>query len=233
MFKSIRYYFRYCNLNFQIWGEEQQPLCLSDLEIIPQNHNDRQKLSNFPNTTCTVQVITLNCGLPSQSFHHKLQSENKMSDFSKLLGKLQDTANTAKKAAALTHTHTHSSSSSASSKKRKLQEHSETQQAPRRRQLDVHVQPRLRRPHDIHDLKVKVSFLCIGAQKAGTTWLHEMLRRHQDLSLPDQKEVHFFDWHRNKGLKWYSNQWPRSISSLKGEITPCYAVLGSEKVSPV
>ena len=180
-----------------------------------------------------IQVITLNCGLPSQSFHHKSQSENKMSDFSKLLGKLQDTANTAKKAAALTNTHTHSSSSSASSKKRKLQEHSETQQAPRRRQLDVHVQPRLRRPHDIHDLKVKVSFLCIGAQKAGTTWLHEMLRRHQDLSLPDQKEVHFFDWHRNKGLKWYSNQWPRSISSLKGEITPCYAVLGSEKVSPV
>lgn len=178
-------------------------------------------------------IITLNCGLPSQSFHHKSQSENKMSDFSKLLGKLQDTANTAKKAAALTNTHTHSSSSSASSKKRKLQEHSETQQAPRRRQLDVHVQPRLRRPHDIHELKVKVSFLCIGAQKAGTTWLHEMLRRHQDLSLPDQKEVHFFDWHRNKGLKWYSNQWPRSISSLKGEITPCYAVLGSEKVSPV
>lgn len=35
--------------------------------------------------------------------------------------------------------------------------------------------------------------ICIGAQKAGTTWLHKMLRQHPDVWLPPIKEVHFFD----------------------------------------
>jgi hypothetical protein len=36
-------------------------------------------------------------------------------------------------------------------------------------------------------------FLCIGAQKAGTTWLHQALSTHPDLWLPPLKEVHYFD----------------------------------------
>jgi hypothetical protein len=36
-------------------------------------------------------------------------------------------------------------------------------------------------------------FLCIGAQKAGTTWLHRVLGEHPDLWLPPLKEVHYFD----------------------------------------
>lgn len=36
-------------------------------------------------------------------------------------------------------------------------------------------------------------FLCIGAQKAGTTWLHKQLGAHPDLWLPPLKEVHYFD----------------------------------------
>jgi hypothetical protein len=36
-------------------------------------------------------------------------------------------------------------------------------------------------------------FLCIGAQKAGTTWLHRMLRRHPDLWLPPFKEIQYFN----------------------------------------
>jgi hypothetical protein len=36
-------------------------------------------------------------------------------------------------------------------------------------------------------------FLCIGAQKAGTTWLHNVLKIHPDIWLPDRKEIHFFD----------------------------------------
>ncbi len=36
-------------------------------------------------------------------------------------------------------------------------------------------------------------FLGIGAQKAGTTWLHRNLTRHPDLWLPPVKEVHFFN----------------------------------------
>lgn len=36
-------------------------------------------------------------------------------------------------------------------------------------------------------------FLGIGAQKAGTTWLHESLRLHPGIWLPPRKEIHYFD----------------------------------------
>jgi hypothetical protein len=36
-------------------------------------------------------------------------------------------------------------------------------------------------------------FMCIGAQKAGTTWLYEVLRLHADIGLPPIKELHYFD----------------------------------------
>jgi hypothetical protein len=36
-------------------------------------------------------------------------------------------------------------------------------------------------------------FLCIGAQKAGTTWLYQNLRAHPELWLPPEKEIHYFD----------------------------------------
>lgn len=36
-------------------------------------------------------------------------------------------------------------------------------------------------------------FICIGAQKAGTTWLDRMLRQHPDVWLPPTKEVHYFN----------------------------------------
>jgi hypothetical protein len=34
-------------------------------------------------------------------------------------------------------------------------------------------------------------FLLIGAQKAGTTWLWEMLDRHPGRSLPTEKEIYY------------------------------------------
>ena len=42
-------------------------------------------------------------------------------------------------------------------------------------------------------------FLCIGAQKAGTTWLHENLIQCPDIWLPPVKELHVFD-HRPPSL---------------------------------
>ncbi|MCP3870762.1 MAG: sulfotransferase [Gammaproteobacteria bacterium] len=37
-------------------------------------------------------------------------------------------------------------------------------------------------------------FLVIGAQKAGTTWLHKNLKSHPEIWLPPEKEIHFFDF---------------------------------------
>lgn len=36
------------------------------------------------------------------------------------------------------------------------------------------------------------SFICIGAQKAGTTWLHEMISQHPDVWPGPLKEYHYF-----------------------------------------
>ena len=36
-------------------------------------------------------------------------------------------------------------------------------------------------------------FLCIGAQKSGTSWLDANLRFHPELWLPPAKELHYFD----------------------------------------
>ena len=36
-------------------------------------------------------------------------------------------------------------------------------------------------------------FACIGAQKAGTTWLARVLARHDDVFVTPVKEIHYFD----------------------------------------
>ncbi len=36
-------------------------------------------------------------------------------------------------------------------------------------------------------------FLCVGAQKAGTTWLYQQLDSHPDFWMPPIKELHYFD----------------------------------------
>ena len=37
------------------------------------------------------------------------------------------------------------------------------------------------------------TFLGIGAQKAGTTWLYKKLVQHPEIWIPPKKELHFFD----------------------------------------
>ena len=48
-------------------------------------------------------------------------------------------------------------------------------------------------------------FFLIGAQKAGTTWLWEILDQHPGTSLPSQKEIHYFGSSElySKGENWY------------------------------
>ncbi len=37
------------------------------------------------------------------------------------------------------------------------------------------------------------NFLCIGAQRSGTTWLHANLQKHPEVWMPPIKEIHYFD----------------------------------------
>lgn len=41
--------------------------------------------------------------------------------------------------------------------------------------------------------KAGPGFVCIGAQKGGTTWLYENLNRHTDVWMPPIKEIHYFN----------------------------------------
>lgn len=49
------------------------------------------------------------------------------------------------------------------------------------------------------------TFLGIGVQRAGTTWLHTLLSGHPDVYMPTRrKEIRFFEKYHERGLAWYS-----------------------------
>lgn len=74
------------------------------------------------------------------------------------------------------------------------------------------------------------NFICVGAQKSGTTSLQDILIQHPDIYLPKIKETHFFDngeMNFSKGLSWYESEY---FSAVKkeisiGEISPNYMFL--------
>lgn len=69
------------------------------------------------------------------------------------------------------------------------------------------------------------TFLGIGAQKAATTALHELLRQHPEVSLPEPKEANYFldeaNWHR--GIDWYRSCFD-ATRAVRGDISPAYAM---------
>lgn len=66
-------------------------------------------------------------------------------------------------------------------------------------------------------------FICIGAQRAATTWLHNCLQEHPEISLPEEKELHFFNAFYDRGWEWYQSQFEsKSVVKVCGEVTPDY-----------
>lgn len=75
---------------------------------------------------------------------------------------------------------------------------------------------------------MKVDFLVVGVQKAGTTALHAFLETHPSLALPiGEKEVHFFDQEEfdwdNPDYSDYHQCFEPKAGQLVGEITPIYS----------
>jgi hypothetical protein len=76
------------------------------------------------------------------------------------------------------------------------------------------------------------SLLVIGAQRAGTTSLHDYLSQHPSLFASRRKEVHYFDINYGKGSRWYASNFPTrkyaeqqagsSAQYLSFETTPYY-----------
>ena len=74
--------------------------------------------------------------------------------------------------------------------------------------------------------RVLPGLIIIGAQKSGTTSLHNYLSQHPQLVPAYRKEVHFFDggldartdtW--SKGVQWYHSHFPRRGDLTEGQTT--------------
>jgi hypothetical protein len=69
------------------------------------------------------------------------------------------------------------------------------------------------------------SFIILGAQKAGTTSLHNALMKHSDIYMSHPKEVSFFNIEKNysRGAEWYTSFFAkRGLEKQAGETTPSY-----------
>lgn len=66
-------------------------------------------------------------------------------------------------------------------------------------------------------------FLCVGAQRAGTTHLHDLLRLHPDVHMPAVKEVQYFSLHAHQPLRWYASWFAGAAPRQRvGDVTPYY-----------
>lgn len=65
------------------------------------------------------------------------------------------------------------------------------------------------------------TFLSIGPIRSGTSTLWEYFRRHPQVHVPSEKEVHFFDRHYDLGIDRYENLFDEGFS-VRGELTPSY-----------
>ncbi len=102
---------------------------------------------------------------------------------------------------------------------------------------------------------IKPDFLGIGTARSASTWLHSRLSQHPDVYLPELKELHFFNEHREHRpcdvsgaswtrpvyfnpenpahWRWYSQQFLPGKDKVKGEITPDYSTLSLERVGGI
>jgi hypothetical protein len=67
------------------------------------------------------------------------------------------------------------------------------------------------------------NFLYVGPDKAGSSWLHEMLIRHPDVYLTPAKDLYFFDRYYDRGSQWYADQFRDATNeTVVGEVCQDY-----------
>ena len=68
------------------------------------------------------------------------------------------------------------------------------------------------------------NFLYIGPDKAGSSWLHEVLLRHPEVFLTEAKDLYFFDRYYDRGLDWYRAQFRHASHehTVVGEVCQDY-----------
>ena len=67
------------------------------------------------------------------------------------------------------------------------------------------------------------NFLYVGPDKAGSSWLHEVLLKHPDVYLTPAKDLYFFDRYYDHGLAWYLAHFaPATDQAVVGEVCQDY-----------
>ncbi len=69
------------------------------------------------------------------------------------------------------------------------------------------------------------TFMCLGIQKAGTSWLYRMVKQHPEVCVSNPKEPHFFNREKNfaRGMEWYRERfYCAPEAKAVGEFTPDY-----------
>lgn len=71
-----------------------------------------------------------------------------------------------------------------------------------------------------------LTFLVVGCQRCGTTWLYEALKEHPEVCLPSSKQSHFFDEPQGKSLEWYLDRFEVNPEQHKavGEVATGYSL---------
>ena len=65
-------------------------------------------------------------------------------------------------------------------------------------------------------------FLHIGAAKAGSSWIFEILNEHPEIFVPVAKDISFFDHQYDLGLQWYMSHFRNAGDKVKGEVAHDY-----------
>jgi hypothetical protein len=67
------------------------------------------------------------------------------------------------------------------------------------------------------------NFLYIGPDKAGSSWLHEVLLSHPQIYMTPAKDLYYFDRYYTKGTDWYAAHFTRAADEqIVGEICQDY-----------
>jgi hypothetical protein len=68
------------------------------------------------------------------------------------------------------------------------------------------------------------NFIYLGPDKAGSSWLHEVLRTHPQVFLTPAKGLYFFDRYFDRGMQWYVDQFQgaRREHLVRGEVCQDY-----------
>lgn len=67
------------------------------------------------------------------------------------------------------------------------------------------------------------SFLVIGGQRCGSSWVHKCLAEHPGVFVATPKELHFFNRYYDRGVEWYRAQFHDALGfDARGEVTPDY-----------